>query len=164
MVIKDIFKVGKGQPIKEVEFAEYAEKLVRLGVWDENIVAQEMRAVMNNLKEGVVRTEDELFDRIMKTLPTEKAARIYAGGDNLWKEFGFEFYKSDYATAFKTVADIEKYLLNHGKSCSAQGTYLHRSHRSQCRASEQGGEFGLQSRSPPRYGHWASYRLFNQHT
>ena len=118
MVIKDIFKVGKGQPIKEVEFAEYAEKLVRLGVWDENIVAQEMRAVMNNLKEGVVRTEDELFDRIMKTLPTEKAARIYAGGDNLWKEFGFEFYKSDYANAFKTVADIEKYLLRHGKTFS----------------------------------------------
>ncbi len=31
MVIKDIFKAGKGDPINEVEFNKYVEKLVRLG-------------------------------------------------------------------------------------------------------------------------------------
>jgi len=118
MVLKDVFKAGKGQPINEVEFAEYVEKMVRLGVWDENIVAQEMRAVMNNLKEGVIRTEDELFEKIMKTLPTEKAARLYAGGDNLWKQYGFEFYKSDFSTALKSINDVEKYLQRHGKTFS----------------------------------------------
>jgi len=118
MVAKDIFKAGKGQPIKEVEFAEYIEKLVRLGVLDENIVAQEMRAVMNNLKEGAIRNEDELFEKLMKTLPTEKVARLYAGGDNLWKQFGFEFYKSDLSAALKNINDVEKYLKLHGKTFS----------------------------------------------
>ena len=47
MVIKDIFKAGKGQPIDEVEFSKYVEKLVRLGVYDENIVASELKAIMN---------------------------------------------------------------------------------------------------------------------
>ena len=113
MVIKDIFKAGKGQPIDEVEFAKYIEKLVRLGVLDENIVAQEMRAVMNNLKEGVIRNEDELFEKVMKALPTEKVARLYAGGDNLWKQFGYEFYKSDLSAALKNINDVEKYLTLH---------------------------------------------------
>ena len=26
--------------------------------------------------------------------PTDKVARLYAGGDNLWKGYGFEFGKS----------------------------------------------------------------------
>ena len=92
MVIRDIFKAGKGVPIEEIAFNKYVAKLVRLGVYDENVVAQELRAVMRNLKEGVIRTEDELFEKIVKTLPTEKVARLYAGGDNLWKGFGYEFF------------------------------------------------------------------------
>ena len=28
---------------------------------------------------------DSLFDKLIKMAPTDKVARLYAGGDNLWK-------------------------------------------------------------------------------
>jgi len=113
MVMKDIFKAGKGGAIDEVEFSKYVEKLVRLGVWDENIVAQELRAVMTNIRKGAIQNEDELFEKIMKGLPTDKVARLYAGGDNLWKQFGYEFFKSDLSAALKSVDDVAAYLKLH---------------------------------------------------
>ena len=113
MVLKDIFKAGKGGAIDEVEFTRYVEKMVRLGVWDENIVAQELRAVMTNLRKGVIKNEDELFEKLMKGLPTDKVARLYAGGDNLWKQFGYEFFKSDLSAALKNVDDVAAYLKLH---------------------------------------------------
>ena len=113
MVMKDIFKAGKGGAIDEVEFTKYVEKLVRLGVWDENIVAQELRAVMTNIRKGAIQNENELFEKIMKGLPTDKVARLYAGGDNLWKQFGYEFFKSDLSTALKSIDDVAAYLKLH---------------------------------------------------
>ena len=114
MVIRDIFKAGKYQPIDDVAFNEYVEKLVRLGVWDENVVASELRAVMKNLRDGKINTEDEIFERLVKNLPTEKVARLYAGGDNLWKQYGYEFYKSDLGSALKSIKDVEDWFRLHG--------------------------------------------------
>ena len=113
MMIRDIFKAGKGDPISEVEFNKYVEKLVRLGVYDENIVAQELRAVLKNIKEGVIRTDDDLFSALVKRAGTEKVARLYAGGDNLWKGYGYEFFKSDFASAFKNIDDVVAYFKVH---------------------------------------------------
>ena len=73
---------------------------------------------MKNLRDGKINTEDEIFERLVKNLPTEKVARLYAGGDNLWKQFGFEFYKSDLSAALKNINDVEKYLKLHGKTFS----------------------------------------------
>ena len=112
-VFKDIFKAGKGDPIDEVEFAKYVEKLVRLGVYDENIVAAELRAVVNKLKDGKIKNENELFDIFANSKVTEKVARLYAGGDNLWKGYGWEFLKSDLSVALKSVKDVEDYLKLH---------------------------------------------------
>ncbi len=114
MVIRDIFKAGKYQPINDVKFNEYVEKLVRLGIWDENVVASELRAVMKNIKDGKINSDDELFDAFIKNLPTEKVARLYAGGDNLWKQFGYEFYKSDLTAALKNIDDVEDWFKLHG--------------------------------------------------
>ena len=113
MVIRDIFKAGKYQPIDDVAFNEYVEKLVRLGVWDENVVASELRAVLKNLRDGKINTEDEIFERLVKNLPTEKVARLYAGGDNLWKQYGYEFYKSDLRSALKSIKDVEDWFRLH---------------------------------------------------
>ena len=49
IVVRDIFKEGKG--IDEVAFNEQIAKLVRLGVYDENIVAMELRAVLRRIKD-----------------------------------------------------------------------------------------------------------------
>ena len=108
MVIRDIFKEGKG--IDEVAFNEQISKLVRLGVYDENIVAMEMRAVLEELKTGKINTFDSLFDKLIKLTPTDKVARVYAGGDNLWKFYGFNFDKSMLGEAFKSVDDVAGFM------------------------------------------------------
>ena len=123
MVMKDIFKAGKGGAIDEVEFNKYVEKMVRLGVWDENIVAEELRAVMNNIRRGAIQNEDELFEKIIKGLPTDKVARLYAGGDNLWKQFGYEFFKSDLSAALKSVDDVAAYLKLHNHPFSRKDVF-----------------------------------------
>ena len=42
IVARDIFQAGKSGKIDEIEFNNYTEKLVKLGVWDENVVATEI--------------------------------------------------------------------------------------------------------------------------
>jgi hypothetical protein len=49
IVLDDIFKAGQ-KNIDEVEFNNYVERLVRLGVWDENVVASELKSIMNRNK------------------------------------------------------------------------------------------------------------------
>ena len=114
IVLDDIFKAGK-QGIDEVDFNNYVEKLVRLGVWDENVVASELKAVMNQLKNNTIRTSDQLFDKLIKMAPTDKVARVYAGGDNLWKHFGYEYSKSQLNMAFKNIDDVKAWYRDMGE-------------------------------------------------
>ena len=101
--------------IDEVEFNNYVEKLVRLGVWDENVVAAELKSVLQDIKGNVINTTDKLFDRLMKMAPTDKVARLYAGGDNLWKGYGFEFGKSQLYQALKSLDDVKEWFRYMGK-------------------------------------------------
>ena len=109
MVFDDIFGAGK-QGVDEIKFNDYVERLVRLGVWDENVVASELKAIVNQIKNNQVNTTDKLFDKLIKMTPTDKVARLYAGGDNLWKGFGFEFYRSDLRLALKNMEDIKQWF------------------------------------------------------
>ena len=109
MVFDDIFGAGK-QGVDEVKFNNYVERLVRLGVWDENVVASELKAIVNQIKNNQINTTDKLFDKLIKMTPTDKVARLYAGGDNLWKGFGFEFYRSDLKLALKNMEDIKQWF------------------------------------------------------
>lgn len=113
MVLDDIFKAGQ-KNIDEVAFNNYVEKLVRLGVWDENVVASELKAVMNQLKNNTIRTSDQLFDRLIKMAPTDKVARLYAGGDNLWKHYGFEYGRSQLSMALKNIDDVRAWYKDMG--------------------------------------------------
>jgi hypothetical protein len=65
IVLDDIFKAGQ-KNIDEVEFNNYVEKLVRLGVWDENVVASELKSIMNEIKKNTINTTDKLFDKLIK--------------------------------------------------------------------------------------------------
>ena len=114
IVARDIFKAG-GNKIDEVDFNNYVEKLIRLGVWDENVVAAELKSVLQDIKGNVINTTDELFDRLMKMAPTDKVARLYAGGDNLWKGYGFEFGKSQLYQALKSLDDVKEWFRYMGK-------------------------------------------------
>ena len=79
IVLDDIFKAGQ-KNIDEVEFNNYVEKLVRLGVWDENVVASELKAIMDAIKNNSIKTSDQLFDKLIAMTPTDKVARVYADG------------------------------------------------------------------------------------
>ena len=114
IVARDIFKAS-GNKIDEVEFNNYVEKMIRLGVWDENVVAAELKAVTQDIRNNVINTTDELFDRLMKMAPTDKVARLYAGGDNLWKGYGFEFGKSQLYQALKSLDDVKQWFRYMGK-------------------------------------------------
>ena len=75
IVLDDIFKGGQ-KNIDEVAFNNYVEKLVRLGVWDENVVASELKAIMDHIKNQQIRTSDKLFDKLIKLAPMDKVAKI----------------------------------------------------------------------------------------
>ena len=46
---------------------------------------------MASLKSGAINTQDDLFQKLIKMTPTDKVAWVYAGGDNLWIDFGYYF-------------------------------------------------------------------------
>ena len=114
IVLDDIFRAGQ-KNIDEVSFNNYVEKLVRLGVWDENVVASELKAIMNQIKNQEVRTSDQLFDKLIKMAPTDKVARLYAGGDNLWKHFGYEYSRSQINSALKNIDDVKNWYREMGE-------------------------------------------------
>ena len=61
IVLDDIFKAGQ-KNIDEVEFNDYVERLVRLGVWDENVVASELKSIMNQIKITLLILQIKLQD------------------------------------------------------------------------------------------------------
>jgi hypothetical protein len=108
MTLDDIFKAGK-RNIDETEFNEYVEKLVRLGVWDENVVASELKAIMDGIKKNQINTTDKLMDKLFKMAPTDKVTKLYSGGDNLWKHYGYEYGKSQLSMAFKNIDEVAEW-------------------------------------------------------
>ena len=84
MTLDDIF--GAGKVINENDFIKNLENKIRLGVIDENIVASELKAVLQDIKAGAkVKSMDSLLNKLSNTKMMKTATRIYAGGDNLWK-------------------------------------------------------------------------------
>jgi len=113
LVLRDIYKSGRG--IDEAAFNTHVEKLIKHGVWDENVVASELRAVFQDIKAGTIKTEEEMIEHLLKkTSITEKVARLYAGGDNVWKSYGFEFDKSMLSQGLKSIDDVEKWFQHMG--------------------------------------------------
>ena len=125
MVIDDIF--GAGKVIDEEAFVKNLENKIRLGVIDENIVASELKAVLQEIKNTKGLTS---LDKIIRSLSDGKfafsdqalqataetiskfgkgAARVYAGGDNLWKWYGHEYVKSQLRGVYSKTSDIAKW-------------------------------------------------------
>jgi hypothetical protein len=108
MTLDDIF--GAGKIINENEFIKNLENKIRLGVIDENIVASELKAVLQDIKAGAkVKSMDSLLNKLANTKMMKTATRIYAGGDNLWKWYGHEYVKSQMRGMYNTVDDIAKW-------------------------------------------------------
>ncbi len=104
MVVDDIFNAGKGDAKDELKLIENIQEGIKYGALDENIVAAELSAVLRSIRKGGVRDADELTSLLERkgflNVAGQKASRVYAGGDNVWKWYAYNWYKSfltDYA-------------------------------------------------------------------
>ena len=107
MVMDDIF--GAGKIIDEADFIERISRKVELGVMDENIVASELRGIVQDLKSRKITDTQTLVEVLSSTKLLSKATELYGGGDNLWKFFGHEFVMSQLKPAMRNFDDVIKY-------------------------------------------------------
>ena len=107
MVVDDIF--GAGKTIDEADFIERISRKVELGVMDENIVASELKGIVQDLKNRKITDTQTLVEILSKTKFLSKATELYGGGDNLWKFFGHEFVMSQLKPAMRNFDDVIKY-------------------------------------------------------
>jgi len=106
IVLDDIF--GAGRTANEEDLIKYISRQTELGVIDENIVASELTAVLNDIKSGKISTTAGLIDKIDSTNFMKTATRLYAGGDNVWKLYSHEYLKSMFKGAFKDIDEVKR--------------------------------------------------------
>ena len=100
MVVDDIFNAGKGAADAEKKLLDDIAEGIKYGALDENIVASELSSVLRAIRKGAIKDTDQLTGFLEKKGLLRTASRIYAGGDNVWKWYAYNWYKSflrDYA-------------------------------------------------------------------
>ena len=115
IVMDDIF--GPGRNVDKKQLNKFIERKIELGVIDEIVVAQELTAILNDLKgatketgEPVISSFNQLIQRVGNTQLSQYVQRLYAGGDNLWKLYGHEFYISELKQFTKSIDDVKRYF------------------------------------------------------
>jgi hypothetical protein len=115
IVLDDIF--GAGPKVNRNDLIKYIERKVELGVTDENVVANELAGILADLKgtrsatgEPIITGFNQMLQKIGNTELSQYVQRTYAGGDNVWKIYGHEFYMSELKQFTKTIADVKKYF------------------------------------------------------
>jgi len=115
MVLDDVF--GAGPNVDRNKLIKYIERKVELGVIDENVVANELAGILADLKgtrtatgEPIISGFNQFLQRVGNTELSQYVQRTYAGGDNVWKMYGHEFYMSELAQFTKSIADVKKYF------------------------------------------------------
>ena len=106
IVLEDIFPTGR---ISKEKLFDFIEKEINLGTMDENIIASELGAIMNDIKGGAINTLDEMFEAFTKKPLIRDATRLYAGGDSLWKIYGRQYVKSQLTDILPNAAKALEY-------------------------------------------------------
>ena len=109
IVLEDIFPKGR---INKKDLFNFIEKEIELGTMDENIIASELGAVLNDIKGGAINTLDKLFEAFTKKALVKNATRLYAGGDSGWKIYGRQYVKSQMSGILPTIEKALEYA-NH---------------------------------------------------
>ncbi len=122
IVMDDIF--GAGRVVNEADLIKRISRKIELGVLDENIVASELSAILQDIKGGKLKALGALSDRVDSSKLFKTATRVYAGGDNVWKWYGHEFYMSQLKGAFKSFDDVKRYMKDfHGVDISNRNIF-----------------------------------------
>ena len=110
MIMDDIF--GPGKNVDPYKVIENINRKVRLGVLDENIVAEELGAVLRELKaqQTGVYSMTGLTNKVGDTELTKLVQKMYAGGDNVWKWHGHEYVKSQLTGNVKSIDEVSDYF------------------------------------------------------
>jgi hypothetical protein len=117
IVLDDIF--GSGPKVNRKDLIKYIERKVELGVTDENVVANELAGILADLKgtrsatgEPIISSFNQLLQKVGNTQLSQYVQRTYAGGDNVWKIYGHEFYMSELKQFTKSIDDVKAYFKN----------------------------------------------------
>ena len=94
MAVDDIFNAGKLGADAEKRLLDDVAEGIKYGALDENLVAAELTAVLRLIKNQSVKDTDQLTKYLETKGLLKTASRIYAGGDNVWKWFAYNWYKS----------------------------------------------------------------------
>ena len=122
IIMDDIF--GAGRVVNEADLIKRISRKIELGVLDENIVASELSAILQDIKGGKLKALGALSDRVDSSKLFKTATRVYAGGDNVWKWYGHEFYMSQLKNAFKSFDDVKRYMKDfHGVDISNRNIF-----------------------------------------
>jgi hypothetical protein len=108
IVMDDIF--GAGRTVNEADLIKRISRKIELGVLDENIVASELGAILKDIKAGKLQSLGKLAERVENTKFYKQATRVYAGGDNVWKWYGHEYYMSQLKGAFRNIDDVKRFF------------------------------------------------------
>ena len=108
MTLDDIF--GAGTTLDERALITNIEDKIRRGVIDENIVASELGAVLQDIKKGSINTLDGLYNKLTNSKFMKTATRVYAGGDNVWKWFGDEYVQSQLRSTYKDLNALKAWF------------------------------------------------------
>jgi len=128
MQVDDIYNSGKLAGSQEKRLLDNIDEGIKYGALDENIVVTELRQLLEATQKGkTINSFDSLIKRAGEARIVELMGKLYAGGDHVWKWYGYNWYKSflkDYAkkdmkrmqTWFTKIAGRELDLLNNDGS------------------------------------------------
>jgi len=111
MTVDDIFNAGKLGPEAEKRVLSSVNEGIKYGALDENIVAAELGAVLRAIRKNSIKDTDQLTKYLETNGLLKTASRVYAGGDNVWKWYAYNWYKSflnDYSS--KSLPKMEKWF------------------------------------------------------
>jgi len=124
MQVDDIYNSGKLAGSAEKKLLDNIEEGIRYGALDENIVVTELKELLKATQKGkTINSFDGMIKAAGDARIVELMGKLYAGGDHVWKWYGYNWYKSflkDYAkndmkriqTWFTKIAGRELDLLN----------------------------------------------------
>ncbi len=124
MQVDDIYNSGKLAGSQEEKLLANIEEGIRYGALDENIVVTELRELLAATQKGkTINSFDSMIKAAGDARIVELMGKLYAGGDHVWKWYGYNWYKSflkDYAkndmkrmqTWFSKIAGRELDMLN----------------------------------------------------
>jgi hypothetical protein len=108
LIAKDI--AGTDGVIDARKFQEVIDDKIARGVLDENVVTQELKAVLDKANKDSFGNTEQFFDFLMRNKFMRSATDLYQGGDNVWKSYADDFYQSALTPAIKSIDDVRAWF------------------------------------------------------